>query len=94
LPEPRSSTNDVSPFDNGITIVTEHLAMGPLRVEDAQEMAGVRPELSSAGCGNMVSTTSSPTSIRISGPAAVAMRAGLRPTDEQAHSELVWRAPG
>ena len=31
----------VSPFDNGTTIVTERLALVPLQVEDAEEMAGV-----------------------------------------------------
>jgi RimJ/RimL family protein N-acetyltransferase len=31
----------VSPFDDGTTIVTERLDLMPLRVEDAEEMAGV-----------------------------------------------------
>jgi RimJ/RimL family protein N-acetyltransferase len=31
----------VSPFDDGTTIVTERLSLVPLRVEDAEEMAGV-----------------------------------------------------
>jgi RimJ/RimL family protein N-acetyltransferase len=31
----------VSPFDDGATIVTERLSLVPLRVEDADEMAGV-----------------------------------------------------
>jgi RimJ/RimL family protein N-acetyltransferase len=170
----------VSPFDNGTTIVTERLALVPLQVEDAEEMAGVlgdqrlhefiggepdtiaglreryarlvagspdpdkvwlnwivrrRSDAQAMGTVQATLTMSDGEStanvawvigvdwqsqgfaseaaralvgwLRQHGvdnivayihpdhqaSAAVAMRAGLRPTDEQAHGERVWRAP-
>jgi RimJ/RimL family protein N-acetyltransferase len=170
----------VSPFDDGTTIVTERLSLVPLRVEDAEEMAGVlgdkrlhqfiggEPDTITALRGRyarLVAGSPDPDEVWLNwvvrhrsdaqpmgtvqatvtmsdggstanvawvigvewqkqgfaseaaralvgwlrrhgadnvvahihpdhrASAAVAMRAGLRPTDEQADGERVWRAP-
>jgi RimJ/RimL family protein N-acetyltransferase len=171
----------VSPFDDATTIVTERLALAPLRIEDAEEMAGMlgderlyefiggepdtitglRERYARLVAGSPdadelwlnwivrrrsdaqpMGTVQATLTMREDGKstanvawvigvdwqnqgfaaeaaralvgwlrqhgadnvvahihpdhqasAAVAMRAGLRPTDEQAHGERVWRAP-